>query len=110
MIRITWNIGRVALILLCGWLLLYNSTEERARAARMTTMIIADLESPEGRRIPERLRDVEDLLNKGINLQIESSVALILLALLPYARTATNTEPKDAGDADSARKRAKPNP
>ncbi len=38
MIRITWNIGRVALILLCGWLLLHSS-EERARAARMTTSI-----------------------------------------------------------------------
>ncbi len=107
MIRITWNIGRVALILLCGWLLLYNSTEERARAARMTTSIIADLESPEGRMIPEQLRVVRDLLNKGIDPQITSSVALILLALLSYAKRATNAEPKDTGDSDSARKRAK---
>ena len=56
--------------------------------------------------IPDRLRVLRDLLNKAIDPQITSSVALILLALLPYARRATNTEPKDAGDSDSARKGA----
>ncbi|MFQ6024127.1 MAG: hypothetical protein ACE5NW_15525 [Acidiferrobacterales bacterium] len=93
MIRITWNIGRVALIVFCGWLLLHAS-EERARAARMTSMIVAELKSPDEHMISERLRFVTDLLNKGTDPQIFSSAALVLLALVPYARRKTNTEPK----------------